>query len=53
VEYSIWTYPAAAAGGRIAPYVSAALDTGPVKKGVGGLFAVIAVALFLMATGGF
>ncbi|MFD1646605.1 sulfite exporter TauE/SafE family protein [Haloarchaeobius litoreus] len=49
----VWTVPAATLGGQIAPYVSAALDTGTIKKGVGVLFAVIAVALFLMATGGF
>jgi len=35
------------------PYVSAALDTGTIKKGVGALFAIIATALFLMAFGGF
>ncbi len=49
----IWTVPATTLGGQIAPYVSAALDTGTIKKGVGGLFAIIAVALFLMAVGGF
>ncbi|MBX0295303.1 sulfite exporter TauE/SafE family protein [Haloarcula nitratireducens] len=49
----IWTAPAAATGGQIAPYVSAALDTEIIKKGVGGLFAIISVALFLMASGAF
>jgi uncharacterized membrane protein YfcA len=49
----IWTCPATATGGQIAPYVSAALDTGTIKKGVGALFAIIATALFLMAFGGF
>jgi uncharacterized membrane protein YfcA len=48
----VWTVPATVTGGQIAPYVSTALDTGTIKKFVGGLFAVIAVALFLMATGG-
>ncbi|WP_135854972.1 sulfite exporter TauE/SafE family protein [Halorussus salinus] len=48
----VWTVPATATGGQIAPYVSAALDTGTIKKFVGGLFAVIATALFLMASGG-
>lgn len=48
----VWTVPATVTGGQIAPYVSAALDTETIKKGVGGLFAVIAVALFLMASGG-
>jgi len=49
----VWTVPATVTGGQIAPYVSAALDTETIKKGVGGLFAVIATALFLMAFGGF
>ena len=48
----VWTVPATVTGGQIAPYVSAALDTDTIKAGVGVLFAVIAVALFLMATGG-
>ncbi|MBV0902517.1 sulfite exporter TauE/SafE family protein [Haloarcula salina] len=47
----VWTVPATVTGGQIAPYVSTALDTGTIKKFVGGLFAVIAVALFLMAAG--
>ena len=49
----VWTVPATVTGGQIAPYVSAALDTSLIKRGVGALFAVIAVALFLMAGGGF
>ncbi|WP_254524609.1 sulfite exporter TauE/SafE family protein [Natrinema caseinilyticum] len=49
----VWTVPATTLGGQIAPYVSAALNTGTIKRGVGGLFAVIAVALFRMAVGGF
>jgi uncharacterized membrane protein YfcA len=47
-----FTVPATVTGGQIAPYVSAALETSTIKKFVGGLFAVISVALFLMATGG-
>lgn len=47
----IWTVPATVTGGQIAPYVSAALDTSLIKQGVGVLFAVIAVALFIMAIG--
>ena len=49
----VWTVPATVLGGQIAPYVSAALDTGLIKRGVGVLFAVIAVALFVMTAGGF
>jgi uncharacterized membrane protein YfcA len=49
----VWTVPAAATGGQIAPYVSAAIDTELIKKGVGVLFGIIAVALFLMASGAF
>ncbi|MBX0350048.1 MULTISPECIES: sulfite exporter TauE/SafE family protein [Haloarcula] len=49
----VWTVPATVTGGQIAPYVSAALDTSLIKKGVGALFAIIAVALFLMAAGAF
>jgi uncharacterized membrane protein YfcA len=49
----VWTVPATVTGGQIAPYVSATVDTELLKKGVGVLFAVIAVALFLMAVGGF
>jgi uncharacterized membrane protein YfcA len=48
----VWTVPATVTGGQIAPYVSAALDTELLKKGVGVLFAVIATALFVMASGG-
>jgi uncharacterized membrane protein YfcA len=48
----VWTVPATVTGGQIAPYVSAALDTETIKTFVGGLFAVIAVALFFMAVGG-
>ncbi|WP_324663577.1 sulfite exporter TauE/SafE family protein [Haloarcula sediminis] len=49
----VWTVPATVTGGQIAPYVSAAIDTELIKKGVGVLFGVIAVALFLMASGAF
>jgi len=49
----VWTVPATATGGQIAPYVSAALDTDTIKTAVGGLFAIISVALFIMAGGGF
>jgi uncharacterized membrane protein YfcA len=48
----VWTVPATVTGGQIAPYVSNALDTGTIKQGVGGLFGIISVALFLMAAGG-
>jgi hypothetical protein len=48
----VWTVPATTLGGQIAPYVSTALNTGLIKKGVGVLFAVIALALFAMASGG-
>ena len=47
----VWTVPATVLGGQIAPYVSAALDTDVLKRGVGALFAIIASALFLMAGG--
>jgi uncharacterized membrane protein YfcA len=47
----VFTVPATVTGGQIAPYVSNALSTATIKKFVGGLFAVISVALFLMATG--
>ena len=47
----VWTVPATVTGGQIAPYVSNALDTSLIQKGVGALFAVISIALFLMATG--
>jgi uncharacterized membrane protein YfcA len=49
----VWTVPATVTGGQVAPYVSAALGTGTIKKFVGGLFAIISIALFLMAVGGF
>jgi uncharacterized membrane protein YfcA len=48
----VWTVPATVTGGQVAPYVSAALETETIKKFVGGLFAIISVALFLMALGG-
>jgi len=48
----VWTVPATTLGGQIAPYVSTALDTSTIKTGVGGLFAIIAAALFVMAVGG-
>jgi uncharacterized membrane protein YfcA len=47
----VFTVPATVTGGQIAPYVSNALDTGTLTKGVAALFAVISVALFLMAGG--
>jgi uncharacterized membrane protein YfcA len=49
----VFTVPATVTGGQIAPYVSNALNTETLKKGVGVLFAVISTALFLMAVGGF
>ncbi|NHX35218.1 MULTISPECIES: sulfite exporter TauE/SafE family protein [Halolamina] len=45
----VFTVPATVTGGQIAPYVSNAIDTGLIQKGVGILFAIISVALFLMA----
>jgi uncharacterized membrane protein YfcA len=47
----VFTVPATVTGGQIAPYVSNALDTGTLTRGVAALFAVISVALFLMAGG--
>lgn len=47
----VFTVPATVTGGQIAPYVSNALDTGVIQKGVGILFTTISVALFLMASG--
>jgi uncharacterized membrane protein YfcA len=47
----VFTVPATVLGGQIAPYVSNALDTDTITVGVAGLFAVISVALFLMAGG--
>ncbi|MEA5388923.1 sulfite exporter TauE/SafE family protein [Haloarculaceae archaeon H-GB11] len=49
----VFTVPATVTGGQIAPYVSNALDTSTIKTGVGVLFGVISVALFLMASGAF
>ena len=49
----VFTVPATVTGGQIAPYVSNALDTNTIKIGVGGLFGVISLALFIMAAGGF
>mgnify|MGYP002762385147 FL=1 len=48
----VFTVPATVTGGQIAPYVSNALSTSTIKTFVGGLFAVISIALFLMAAGG-
>jgi Sulfite exporter TauE/SafE. len=48
----VFTVPATVTGGQIAPYVSNALDTAVIQKGVGVLFTIISVALFLMASGG-
>lgn len=49
----IFTVPATVTGGQVAPYVSNALETSTIKKFVGILFAIISVALFIMATGAF
>jgi uncharacterized membrane protein YfcA len=49
----VFTVPATVTGGQVAPYVSSALDTETIQTGVGVLFTVIAIALFLMASGGF
>ncbi len=46
----VFTVPATVTGGQIAPYVSNAIDTELIQRGVGVLFAVISVALFLMAS---
>jgi uncharacterized membrane protein YfcA len=48
----VFTVPATVVGGQIAPYVSNALETDTIKNFVGVLFAIISVALFLMAAGG-
>jgi len=48
----VFTVPATVTGGQIAPYVSSALGTNTIKRFVVALFAVISVALFLMAMGG-
>ncbi len=47
----VWTVLATVTGVQIAPYVPATLDTGLIETGVGVLVAVIAVALFPMASG--
>ncbi|SEO60171.1 Uncharacterized membrane protein YfcA [Halogranum amylolyticum] len=47
----VFTVPATVIGGQIAPYVSNALETDTIKNFVGVLFAIISVALFLMAAG--
>ncbi|ELZ30847.1 hypothetical protein C474_10311 [Halogeometricum pallidum JCM 14848] len=47
----VFTVPAATLGGQIAPYVSNALETDTIKNFVGVLFAIISVALFVMAAG--
>ena len=47
----VFTVPATVTGGQVAPYVSNALDTGTIQKGVAVLFAIISTALFLMASG--
>ena len=47
----VFTVPATVLGGQIAPYVSNALATSTIKTFVGGLFAVISIALFAMAAG--
>jgi uncharacterized membrane protein YfcA len=47
----VWTVPATVTGGQIAPYVASRLDTELLKQGVGVLFAIIAVALFVIAAG--
>ncbi|WP_396611122.1 sulfite exporter TauE/SafE family protein [Haloferax sp. S1W] len=47
----VFTVPATVLGGQIAPYVSNALETDTIKNFVGVLFAVISLALFLMAAG--
>jgi uncharacterized membrane protein YfcA len=47
----VFTVPATVTGGQIAPYVSNALDTDTIQTGIAGLFTVISIALFLMASG--
>ncbi|MFB6091066.1 MAG: sulfite exporter TauE/SafE family protein [Halobellus sp.] len=47
----VFTVPATVTGGQIAPYVSNTLETSTIKAFVGILFAIISVALFLMAAG--
>jgi uncharacterized membrane protein YfcA len=48
----VWTVPATVTGGQVAPYVASRLDTDLIKRGVGVLFAVVAFALFVIASGG-
>jgi hypothetical protein len=48
----VWTVPATALGGQIAPYVSGSLDTDLLKRAIGVLFAIITTAPFFMAGGG-
>ena len=48
----VFTVPATVIGGQVAPYVSNALDTTTIKNGVGIIFSVISIALFVMAAGG-
>jgi len=48
----VFTVPATVTGGQVAPYVSNALETDTIKVFVGGLFAIISLALFGMAAGG-
>jgi len=47
----VFTVPATTIGGQIAPYVSNTLDTSLLQKGIGVLFGIISIALFLMASG--
>jgi uncharacterized membrane protein YfcA len=47
----VWTVPATVTGGQIAPYVASRLDTELLKKGVGVLFTIIALALFGIVVG--
>jgi uncharacterized membrane protein YfcA len=47
----VWTVPATVTGGQIAPYVASRLDTEFLKKGVGVLFTIIALALFGIVVG--
>ncbi|WP_435194958.1 sulfite exporter TauE/SafE family protein [Natronomonas sp. EA1] len=47
----VFTVPATVTGGQIAPYVASRLDTKLIKKGVGALFTLIALALFGIAVG--
>jgi uncharacterized membrane protein YfcA len=47
----VFTVPATVTGGQIAPYVSNALETETIQKGVAVLFTLISTALFMMAGG--